>query len=169
VPGGVVKHLAEELERRGIFAKHGLFPSELMRRCVDEVTVECGLGQQAKRVDGDRIYIRTQNGRQLLDKCPAVAEVHALLREALGQSIFSLVNLEDLRIGVRANCIEGAQDGFRLHFDRIQLTAVVYLDQCDDFPFVIYRNVRRDPKGTITADRFDPTRLECQKSTRERT
>jgi hypothetical protein len=163
VPGSAVKHLAEELERRGVFAKHGFFPSELMRRCVDEVTVVFGQGQQAKRVDGDGIHIRTQNGQQLLDRCPAVAEVHALLREALGQSFSSLVDLEDQRIGISANCLEGAHDGFRLHFDRNQLTAVVYLNQCDDFPFVIYPNARRDPKETITAERFDLSRLECQK------
>jgi hypothetical protein len=78
----VVKHLAEELERRGIFAKHGLFPSELMRRCVDEVTVECGLGQQAKRVDGDRIYIRTQNGRQLLDALPSLKSMPCCARRS---------------------------------------------------------------------------------------
>lgn len=158
-----MKNLVEELERRGIFAKHGFFPSELMRRCVDEVTVAFGQGQQAKRVDGDGIHIRTQNGQQLLDKCPTVAKVHVFLREALKQSFSSLVDLEDQRIGISANCLEGAHDGFRLHFDRNQLTVVVYLNHCDDFPFVIYPNVRRDPKETITPDRFDLSRLGQQK------
>lgn len=100
-------------------------------------------------VDMDDIKLKTLNGSLLLDMIPLVGELYNNVRISLSESFPSLVELNDKKIGISANLIEGGGcDNFRMHFDRNQLTIVIYLNTLNCLPLTIFPNIRMDIKNT---------------------
>lgn len=106
-------------------------------------------------VSSDDIFIKTLNGDKLLALCPNVGKVYKYVLDLLKSEFSEIHELTDKTIGISANFLSGQNDRFRLHFDRNQLTVVVYLNDLNVFPLVLYPNVRRDPLFVGVKDSFD--------------
>lgn len=152
--------LSYTLARVGLSYARGFFPADTVESCASEIAAAFRCAGRVRRVDQDGIHMRTLNGEALLDACPTIGSMYNLLRDELANAFPTLTDLADRSIGISANCLSGRSDSFRLHFDRNQLTAVVYLNRCTEFPFIVYPNIRRDPKETGGAESFDLTGIE---------
>jgi hypothetical protein len=104
--------------------------------------------ESAKRhieVDADGITMRTLNGDTLLRLCPSVGHIYQYTLRSLRREMPDLHEISVKPIGVSANYLSDGNDKFRMHFDRHQLTTIVYLNDAPSMPLIAYPNVRRDP------------------------
>ncbi|MFT3896977.1 MAG: hypothetical protein QM719_04680 [Thermomonas sp.] len=106
-------------------------------------------------VDADGITMRTLNGAALLGLCPSVGHIYQYTLQSLRREMPDLHEISVKPIAVSANYLRGGNDKFRMHFDRHQLTAIVYLNDAPSMPLIAYPNVRRDPLMAGGKEPFD--------------
>jgi hypothetical protein len=106
-------------------------------------------------VNADNIVMRTLNGDDLIGLCPSVKIIYQDVISKIKQKMPEVNELEDNTIGISANFLSGNNDRFRLHFDRNQLTVVIYLNDADSFPLILYPNIREDPASSGIKEKFD--------------
>ena len=153
--------LLQELELKGVVLSHPFCDDGLIERTLQEVSGAFASANPI-RVNADDIVIRTFNGDQLLALCPSVGEVYQFTLDSVRRQVPDIKELEDRTIGISSNYLRRGSDKFRMHFDRNQLTVVIYLNDLDALPLVLYPNVRRDPIQTGVKDRFELAGLEPQ-------
>jgi hypothetical protein len=115
-------------------------------------------------VNKDGINIFTLNGDDLLNESKLTAKLYQIVLDMLRANFPSLVELEDKKIGVSANFMENDQQQFRFHFDRHQLTVVVYLNECLSLPLALYPLIREDPRTSENSklkpiDNVEPVKI----------
>lgn len=97
-------------------------------------------------VNHDEIIIQTLNGQDLLRLSPLTLKVYNYAYEQLKNVFPTLKKLKDQKIGISANYLNSVTQKFRLHFDRNQITLVLYLNTCNPFPLQLYPLIRSDPR-----------------------
>jgi hypothetical protein len=98
-------------------------------------------------VDNDGIKIFTINGFHLLKNIPEVLTLYNYTFKLIKNNYHSnLVHLNEIDIAISANILSYSKsDSFRLHFDRNQITCIIYLSNNSLMPLKLYSNVRLDP------------------------
>lgn len=98
-------------------------------------------------VNKDEINIFTINGSILLSEVPEILELYCYTFSKLNlQHENMLRHINELDIAISANILSlYSTDQFRMHFDRNQITAVIYLTNNKSLPLKIYSDVRPDP------------------------
>ena len=138
--------LLDQLDRIGLVE---LDPYIDSMPCIEQTLTELASAFASAKhrtdVDSDGITMQTLNGDALLDACPSVGHMYQYTLQSLRREIPALHEISARSIGLSANLLQGAHDKFRMHFDRNQLTAIVYLNDVVLMPLIAYPNVRRDP------------------------
>ena len=141
-----MKKLITALNSEGVLLLQNYFSNELIIKALNELIFVFQENKMTKSVNTDRIVIRTLNGDNLLETCPSTRilynDTFNYLKEEFDGHIFEL---QEKNIGISANLLSGISDEFRLHFDRNQVTVIIYLNENQNFPLVLYPNVRLDP------------------------
>lgn len=138
--------ISETLNISGLHVINDFGPQNLIHQALEELTA-CFNGNDSISVNDDNINIRTINGDNLLKQSPASDKLYHYSFNYLNAHFRQVTELKDKKIGVSANCMTQASDKFRLHFDRNQITLVIYLNDNNAFPLTIYPNVREDPSS----------------------
>lgn len=99
------------------------------------------------KVDGDGIRIKTLNGVDLLNISPYTQILYNKVLFMLQKEFECIYELDDQKIGISANLLVDSSDQFRLHFDRNQVTIVIYLTESPQFPLELYPLMREDPRA----------------------
>jgi hypothetical protein len=99
-------------------------------------------------VDDDGIKMLTANGEKLINSVPSVNQFHRRILTMLQTRIPSLHALKDSAVGVSANAMLAQCDHrFRYHFDRHEITAIIYLESGSGMPLLMYPRIRKDPRA----------------------
>jgi hypothetical protein len=141
------------LNKQGYLIEDSFFEDELIQNILNALVV----GFQKDRVinvNTDGIKLKTINGDELLSSIPQITTIYNKIKMILLKSFPLLVDLKDKTIGISANLIEGTHDNFRMHFDRNQLTVVIYLNTLNCLPLSIFPNVRVDVKNISEKPKF---------------
>jgi hypothetical protein len=147
-------NLKKILDEKGIAQVYPFSSDDLIQIIRAELSEAFHQRNSIKQVDQDNIKIKSLNGSDLLDFCPSVHKIYLQTFHLLKENFDTVYELSDSKIGISANYLNSSTDKFRLHFDRNQLTVVIYLNQCKSFPMLMYTNVRRDPIVTGAKDNF---------------
>ena len=115
--------------------------------------------QRHIEVDADGITMRTLNGDTLLGLCPSVDHIYKYTLQSLRREMPDLQEISVKPIAISANFLRGDNDKFRMHFDRHQVTAIVYLNDAPSMPLIAYPNVRRDPLLVGEKEPFDISKM----------
>lgn len=137
--------IKNQLDKNGYF----IDGSFLSQSETDLLLSEIQLAFKAKEVievNHDGIVIQTLNGQDLLKLSPLTLKAYNHAYTLLKEEFPDLVKLKDQRIGISANYLNNVTQQFRLHFDRNQLTLVLYLNTCNAFPLQLYPLIRKDPR-----------------------
>lgn len=138
--------ISKTLNIVGLHVIYDFAPKNLIYQALKELT-SCFNGNDNICVNEDNINIRTINGDNLLKQSPASLKLYDYSFNYLDAHFKKVTKLKDKTIGLSANCMSKASDKFRLHFDRNQITLVIYLNDNNTFPLTIYPNVREDPSS----------------------
>lgn len=98
------------------------------------------------KVNNDGINIKTINGNELLSRSSSTRELYNRILVLLRETFGDVEELDDNKIGISANFLSKEENNFRLHFDRNQLTVVIYITNSNNFPLVVYPKMREDPR-----------------------
>ena len=137
--------LNDALDKNGYFVCEQLSSPELAYNISQELTSTFN-GPDIIKVNDDGINIKTVNGNQLLTSSPSTEKLYRQVLAFLTKELGMIYELEDNKIGISANLLESCHDNFRLHFDRNQLTVVIYITESENFPLVLYPKMREDPR-----------------------
>ena len=141
-----MKKLISILNDKGYLLLENVFSAEVIASCLDELVYAFQKNEFTKSVNSDRIVIKTLNGDNLLKSCPSSSILYNstfnYLKEEFEGHIFEL---QEKNIGISSNLLSGTSDEFRMHFDRNQVTVVIYLNENQNYPLVLYPNIRMDP------------------------
>lgn len=108
--------------------------------------VGAAMGRACIDVNRDGIRMQTLNGRELVAAVPELQAVHDAIYVRLAASIPGLLMLDDLPVAISANLLRIDQGhAFRMHFDRHEHTAVLYLTASADLPLCLHPHIRTDP------------------------
>ena len=97
-------------------------------------------------VNSDGISISTINGDELLAQADLVSLIYSYTLDLLSKSFPKVYELRDKKIAISANKLTSENNKFRLHFDRNQITVVIYLACSTNFPLILYPLIRKDPR-----------------------
>jgi hypothetical protein len=104
------------------------------------------VNQQAIDVNKDGINILTMNGESLIKSLPEIKQIHDQLLSQLKIHFENLMALDDMQIGISCNVMSSDKGhSFRMHFDRHEYTAILYLSDNSNFPLKVFTNIRTDP------------------------
>lgn len=141
-----MEKLISTLNGEGFLLLENYFSNEVVKKCLDELICAFQENESTKSVKADGIVIKTLNGDNLLVSCPSSRilynDTFNYLKKEFGGNIFEL---QEKNIGISSNLLSGTSDEFRLHFDRNQVTVVIYLNENQNYPLVLYPNIRLDP------------------------
>ena len=146
---------SDQLNRVGLVEIDPYVDPSYARDALAELANAFGSSKRYIDVDADGITMRTLNGTALLGLCPSVAYVYQYTLHSLRREMPDLHEISVKPIAVSANYLRGRNDKFRMHFDRHQLTAIVYLNDAPSMPLIAYPNVRRDPLIAGGKEPFD--------------
>lgn len=141
------------LDNEGYIIIDSFLDNELIQKVSKELIIGF-LHEEVINVNVDGIKLKSLNGDELLSLIPSVGDLFRRTKEKLSYSFSSVVELKDKKIGISANLIEGDHDNFRMHFDRNQLTVVIYLNTLNCLPLSIFPNVRVDIKNMSEKPEF---------------
>lgn len=98
-------------------------------------------------VNEDGIKIFTINGLSLLVNIPEILELYKYTYKLIKEKYYcDLEHLTEADVAISANILSyNNSDKFRMHFDRNQITCIIYLTNNEDMPLKLYPNVRPDP------------------------
>ena len=98
-------------------------------------------------VNKDRIKIYTINGLILLNKVPEILDLYNYTFYKINEKFNnSLTHINELDIAISINILSSnLDDEFRMHFDRNQVTTIIYLSNNKALPLKVFPNVRPDP------------------------
>lgn len=102
-------------------------------------------------VNNDGINIFTLNGDDLLNESKLTEMLYQNVLGMLRTNFSSLIELQDKKIGISSNFMDNDQQQFRFHFDRNQLTVVIYLSECVSLPLALYPLIREDPRTSANS------------------
>jgi hypothetical protein len=160
-----MKRLISTLNDKEFLLLDNYFSNEIVKKCLDELICAFQENESIKNVNTDGIVIKTLNGDNLLISCPSSRilynDTFNYLKEEFDGHIFEL---QEKNIGISSNLLSGTSDEFRLHFDRNQVTVVIYLNENQNYPLVLYPNIRLDPneikkEELFTLDDKTPIRI----------
>ncbi len=137
-------NLEERLETDGFAMLSDLAPDPLIAAAAEELRE--AFTADTIRVDSDGIRITTLNGAELLSRSEATEDLYALVLDHLRAEFREVHEIEDQRIAISANLLVAESDQFRFHFDRNQLTVIIYLSASENFPLLLYPFMREDPR-----------------------
>lgn len=146
--------LNDTLDKVGIEVLSDFAPSKLIEHALEELTNYFNHAGGIT-VDNDDIKIHTLNGENLLIHSPASKYLYDYSFNYLSSHLPNLIELDDKTIGMSANYMNKDDDRFRLHFDRNEITLVIYLNDNNAFPLTIYPNVRDDPRSVGHKQTFE--------------
>lgn len=147
--------ISDRLNRVGLVELDPFVDPSCAREALAELVNAFESGKRHIDVDADGITMRTLNGNTLLGLCPSVDDIYQYTLRSLRRELPDLHEISVKPIAVSANYMHGGNDKFRMHFDRHQLTAIVYLNDAPSMPLVAYPNVRRDPLVAGGKEPFD--------------
>jgi hypothetical protein len=98
-------------------------------------------------VNKDDIKIFTINGMNLLYNIPEVLTLYNYSYDYIKKNYYeNLEHINEVDIAISANVLSYEKtDKFRMHFDRNQVTCIIYLSDNPMMPLKLYPNVRPDP------------------------
>lgn len=141
-----MEKLISTLNSQGFLLLENFFSNEVVEKCLDELICAFQENEFTKSVNSDGIVIKTLNGDNLLVSCSSSKilynDTFNYLKKEFGGHIFEL---QEKNIGISSNLLSGTSDQFRLHFDRNEVTVVIYLNYNQNYPLVLYPNIRLDP------------------------
>ncbi|MEM1189397.1 MAG: hypothetical protein AAGI72_12780 [Pseudomonadota bacterium] len=138
-------NLSKRLEADGYAMLPGLVPESLVAAAATELR-EAFSAADTIQVDSDGINITTLNGADLLSRSEATGDLYTLVLDHLRAELGEVFEVEDQRIGISANLLTAESNQFRFHFDRNQLTVIIYISASSNFPLVLYPLMRDDPR-----------------------
>jgi hypothetical protein len=155
-----IAHLLEQLDSSGLVELNPYTDSSAIGDALAETASAFAAGSNpVVNVGSDGIHMKTLNGDALLAACPSVIRIYDETLGLLRKAMPGLHEIPQRPIGISANYLEGKSDQFRMHFDRHQVTAIVYLNDVPSMPLVMYPNVRGDPILTGTKAPFDLAKM----------
>lgn len=98
-------------------------------------------------VNEDGIKIFTLNGLSLLTFIPEVLTLYNHSYTLIKEKYYNnLTHLTEVDVAISANILSSNNsDKFRMHFDRNQITCIIYLSNNPHMPLKLYPDVRLDP------------------------
>jgi len=123
----------------------------------DSETIDCvlreitklyeGESHKGKFVNKDDIKIFTINGLNLLNNIPEILSLYNYSYDYIRRKYYeNLEHINEMDIAISANVLSYTNtDKFRMHFDRHQVTCIIYLSNNPLMPLKLYPNVRPDP------------------------
>lgn len=137
--------LKKSLENDGYKLIDTFFSREEADKIRSELEVAF-LSEKVIKVDDDGIRVSTLNGDSLISMSGSSFRLYNRVLDFLRSSFECVYELEDKRIGISANLLSGDNDKFRMHFDRNQITVVLYVTYNSEFPLILYPFMREDPR-----------------------
>ena len=153
--------IREKLNEEGFVLIENYIPTSIIEDLQKQIQLAF-MSKDVIRVNNDGIIISTINGNELLSKSSLASEMYKLTFDLLSDSFFNVFELCDKRIAISANLLNSVNDGFRLHFDRNQITVVLYLSLNPSFPLILYPLVRKDPR-VFQSDANKRIDVKCEK------
>jgi hypothetical protein len=138
-------NIHEKLYKEGFIVIDNYVPNTIFQDLKQQIR-DAFLSEDVIRVNNDGIVISTINGNELLSQSSLTSQIYKSTLDLLSNSFSKVFELDDNKIAISANRLSTANDQFRLHFDRNQLTVIVYLTSNYNFPLILYPLVRKDPR-----------------------
>ncbi|MEA5578502.1 hypothetical protein [Anabaena sp. UHCC 0451] len=145
-------NIIEKLNEEGFVMIENYVQNTIVKELENQIK-NAFTSEQVIYVNNDGIVISTINGNELLSRSPLTCELYKSTLNFLKSCFSEIVEIDDTTIGISANKLNSKNDRFRLHFDRNQLTIIIYLTANLNFPLVLYPLVRQDPR--IFKDEMD--------------
>jgi hypothetical protein len=138
-------NIREQLYKEGFVVIDNYVPNTIFQDLKQQIK-HAFLSKGVIYVNNDGIVISTINGNELLSQSSLTSEIYKSTLDLLSNSFSKVFELDDNKIAISANRLSSENDQFRLHFDRNQLTIIIYLTCNYNFPLILYPLVRKDPR-----------------------